>query len=145
MEIMPLPSPCKPWQGAQKILYRSSPRSRRSRFTGSGKLFESLGTMRSSSAMEPRATVFSTGGLSERPSSKKLEGESGRFFGCVAMSWTRFWHPPAAIKRAAEHVADRRREPLIIGHLVHMVRVKAVERSEERRVGKECRSRWSPY
>ena len=26
-------------------------------------------------------------------------------------------------------------------HLVHM----AVVRSEERRVGKECRSRWSPY
>src|SRR5690348_17694232 len=28
-------------------------------------------------------------------------------------------------------------------HVVHLQR--AVDRSEERRVGKECRSRWSPY
>src|SRR5256885_10002749 len=28
-------------------------------------------------------------------------------------------------------------------HLVHLG--EALERSEERRVGKECRSRWSPY
>src|SRR3712207_9042615 len=27
----------------------------------------------------------------------------------------------------------------------HQVTPKGVERSEERRVGKECRSRWSPY
>ena len=26
-----------------------------------------------------------------------------------------------------------------------VTQVKTVERSEERRVGKECRSRWSPY
>ena len=34
------------------------------------------------------------------------------------------------------------------GHFVMIARpkfIKAVKRSEERRVGKECRSRWSPY
>ena len=30
-------------------------------------------------------------------------------------------------------------------NLVEMEAVKRVYRSEERRVGKECRSRWSPY
>src|SRR4030042_6621456 len=34
--------------------------------------------------------------------------------------------------------------PLILGH-AHPKVVEAVGRSEERRVGKECRSRWSPY
>src|SRR3712207_3181409 len=29
--------------------------------------------------------------------------------------------------------------------LVHSPRIDRIERSEERRVGKECRSRWSPY
>jgi len=42
---------------------------------------ESLGTTSPSSAMEPRATVFSMSGRSERPSAKNSEGESGRFFG----------------------------------------------------------------
>src|SRR5687767_15323718 len=31
------------------------------------------------------------------------------------------------------------------GRLIHMERPKPPIRSEERRVGKECRSRWSPY
>ena len=31
------------------------------------------------------------------------------------------------------------------GKLVRVVRGKVFDRSEERRVGKECRSRWSPY
>jgi len=29
--------------------------------------------------------------------------------------------------------------------LINGLKVKGVDRSEERRVGKECRSRWSPY
>ena len=33
--------------------------------------------------------------------------------------------------------------PLLPG--VYIIRDKTGERSEERRVGKECRSRWSPY
>ena len=32
-----------------------------------------------------------------------------------------------------------------IEHRKLVIRKEAIERSEERRVGKECRSRWSPY
>ena len=34
-----------------------------------------------------------------------------------------------------------------IAHFVHMIELASlyIDRSEERRVGKECRSRWSPY
>ena len=32
-----------------------------------------------------------------------------------------------------------------MGEIVTMLAGKDEERSEERRVGKECRSRWSPY
>ena len=35
--------------------------------------------------------------------------------------------------------------PFHNGHLYQMQKAKALLRSEERRVGKECRSRWSPY
>src|SRR2546428_9874256 len=39
------------------------------------------------------------------------------------------------------------RKPLIEHHFTDFARQRraALERSEERRVGKECRSRWSPY
>ena len=37
---------------------------------------------------------------------------------------------------------DRLLPPIVIGPMIMMIRVL---RSEERRVGKECRSRWSPY
>ena len=33
----------------------------------------------------------------------------------------------------------------IIGHRILLLDGKDDDRSEERRVGKECRSRWSPY
>ena len=33
---------------------------------------------------------------------------------------------------------------LVVG-ILGMVLVRGIPRSEERRVGKECRSRWSPY
>ena len=32
-----------------------------------------------------------------------------------------------------------------LGHLVTLADPEEYDRSEERRVGKECRSRWSPY
>src|SRR5216684_2171689 len=126
MAIMPLPSPCKPWQGVQKILYRSSPRSSSSRFIGSGKLLESLGTKSSSLAREPRATVFSTSGRSERPSSKNGEGESGRFFGWLAMSCRRYSQPPPKIREATAQAAARQREVLVKGHLGNVVRLEAL-------------------
>src|SRR2546425_12277552 len=43
----------------------------------------------------------------------------------------------------AYSVAAARSETLQSGQVRHVVTVKV--RSEERRVGKECRSRWSPY
>src|SRR5206468_5417214 len=131
MTTKPLPSPCKPWQGEQKILKRSSPRSRSLRSTVSGKLFESFGTKSSSSAIAPRATAFSTRGRSERPSPKNSEGESGRFFGWLAMSCRRYSQPPPKIREAAAQAAARQREVLIIRHLGDMVRVDVLEQARD--------------
>src|SRR2546422_6364878 len=44
----------------------------------------------------------------------------------------------ATLKRAKQAVTDA-------GYEVQTVRIATQPRSEERRVGKECRSRWSPY
>ena len=35
--------------------------------------------------------------------------------------------------------------PHAVGQLARMPQLESPHRSEERRVGKECRSRWSPY
>src|ERR1039458_7888139 len=40
---------------------------------------------------------------------------------------------------------DYRGEQRFRGWYTAMVELSATDRSEERRVGKECRSRWSPY
>src|SRR3989454_10371598 len=40
---------------------------------------------------------------------------------------------------------DSRKSPDVIAYLEAENRYVAARRSEERRVGKECRSRWSPY
>ena len=40
-------------------------------------------------------------------------------------------------------INDPRRQNLI--ETVHLTKAEENKRSEERRVGKECRSRWSPY
>src|SRR5256885_3568079 len=42
-------------------------------------------------------------------------------------------------EKQARRAQERRRDPEPLAHPVR------VARSEERRVGKECRSRWSPY
>ena len=50
--------------------------------------------------------------------------------------------------RPAEHRIRRRRECIFCGKrftTYEMVERPLLMRSEERRVGKECRSRWSPY
>src|SRR5882762_3131382 len=127
MATMPFPSPCKPGQGVHKILYRSSPRSSSARFTGNGKLFDSFGTKSSSLESEPRATVFSTSGRSERPSAKNGEGESGLFFGWLAMSCRRYSHPAPKTRQAAAQAATRQREALVIRHLGNMVRMEALQ------------------
>src|SRR6267154_2550420 len=121
--IIPLPSPCKPWQGEQKILYRFSPRSRSSIVRGRGKAFESLGTVNSSRTREPRGTVFSTKGRAERPSVKKSEGERGRFLGCCAMSCLRL-HPASKNNDARAQMRSGAfgREELIIFQLVKKTR-----------------------
>src|ERR1700704_1405164 len=132
--IIPLPSPCKPWQGEQKILYRSSPRSRSSIVRGRGNAFESLGTVNSSRTREPRGTVFSTKGRAERPSVKKSEGERGRFLGCCAMSCLRL-HPVSKKTDASAQMrsATFDSEGLIIFHLADVCGFQLVEKT--RRIG----------
>src|SRR2546426_8005678 len=54
-------------------------------------------------------------------------------------SWRgRSWQGHAAVVRARDDLEVRLGRP-------DLRRIEAVQRSEERRVGKECRSRWSPY
>ena len=43
----------------------------------------------------------------------------------------------------AKKILERKRKIIVV--LVVMVSFVSILRSEERRVGKECRSRWSPY
>src|ERR1700691_5354929 len=123
---MPLPSPCNPWHGVQKILKRPSPRSSSSWLIGSGKAFESFGIVSASSASTPRCTVFSRIGRSERPSVKKSDGESGRFFGCSAISCLRL-HPPSSAENATAHITMR--AGLII--IPHLADVRCVHGFEE--------------
>src|SRR3989441_12420543 len=49
---------------------------------------------------------------------------------------------PAKLERRDSLPGERR---LYLLHRKHSAEVVAHPRSEERRVGKECRSRWSPY
>ena len=54
------------------------------------------------------------------------------------------------IVKANANLSDANATQVLVGTATEMLeplsrRVKEAERSEERRVGKECRSRWSPY
>src|SRR5256886_14669804 len=51
--------------------------------------------------------------------------------------------PPAESKPATPGVVIEEADPVII--TAGDMKIRKSERSEERRVGKECRSRWSPY
>src|SRR2546430_11948952 len=60
--------------------------------------------------------------------------------------------PVTVWQRTCLSLSKTRRAPLIVFvllvailMLVGITAVSAIDRSEERRVGKECRSRWSPY
>src|SRR2546426_11527516 len=50
--------------------------------------------------------------------------------------------PIGAAATALEAVTPHERGGLVLSHVAE---ARHVDRSEERRVGKECRSRWSPY
>ena len=51
-------------------------------------------------------------------------------------------HDQSQVARSAEHVAGLLRKT---GLEARVLSAPGLTRSEERRVGKECRSRWSPY
>ena len=54
------------------------------------------------------------------------------------------WTDPSQIKDFADEVRDRT-GGIPIGYKLSAQHIEKDIRSEERRVGKECRSRWSPY
>jgi len=58
----------------------------------------------------------------------------------AAIDWLRAKGLSAAAKKAGRTASEG-----LVGVAVEGKRGAVVERSEERRVGKECRSRWSPY
>src|SRR5258708_26204661 len=56
------------------------------------------------------------------------------------------WNPPHKAVRCPLYVAKKLvSQPLLASISITQNRAFIVRRSEERRVGKECRSRWSPY
>src|SRR5437868_1584474 len=132
--IIPLPSPCAPCHGVQKMPYRSCPRCNSSAVTGSGNEFDSLGTIIASSSSALRDTVPSINGRSERPSANDSEGSSGRYFGCNAMSCFRL-QPASHSAHNAPHIAANTREicplpmPLVIAHLTDMVRTDGLQKT----------------
>src|ERR1700739_1918806 len=132
MATMPIPSPCSPWQGEQKMAKRSWPRSSKSSVRGKGKEFESLGTKKASVSSEPRATVFSIAGRSDRPSGKKSVGDRGFCRGWLAMSWRSVYsEQPATLNtQSARATAIVREEKLFfILHLADMLSVEALQKA----------------
>src|SRR3989449_8405325 len=80
--------------------------------------------------VKPEALDFRVGGLTIAEVNRLPIGEAERFFARLGL--------PAG---QTEEVAG-----LILGEIRSRLRyLVEVGRSEERRVGKECRSRWSPY
>src|SRR3712207_6972882 len=53
--------------------------------------------------------------------------------------------PDQLVAVAVARAVAVRLEPEVLRARVVAIVLEGVERSEERRVGKECRSRWSPY
>ena len=108
-----------------------------------------------STPSEIRAVLQEFVTLVKNNSRKGYEGAAYESLGLL----TRFWHSPM-VKIVDQHMQDV--EPEAVGYFWHGVGRALyffptyfvpgllsawvpVERSEERRVGKECRSRWSPY
>jgi len=70
----------------------------------------------------------------------ELFGEHGAYGGC----WCMFWRQTR--QEFNQNCGERNKQALkaLVDHGV-ILGILAYQRSEERRVGKECRSRWSPY
>src|ERR1051326_6452788 len=54
-------------------------------------------------------------------------------------------HHSVKLFRIAAHTAIRHVIAIPARRRIERIELRQLERSEERRVGKECRSRWSPY
>src|SRR2546425_11159528 len=79
------------------------------------------------------------------PCTEKLHGTAPS---CVVLSeW--FWHRSCPLSRRTEETVKEGRMQVVAQpfrtHVARAAITAAGLRSEERRVGKECRSRWSPY
>ena len=49
------------------------------------------------------------------------------------------------MKKILHWLDENLEEFILVIFLIAMTLIMGIQRSEERRVGKECRSRWSPY
>ena len=70
-----------------------------------------------------------------------IAGDASRFAGQVAI----VTGASSGIGRATAEGFVRDGGCVVVNYLKNEAGANAVRRSEERRVGKECRSRWSPY
>ena len=66
--------------------------------------------------------------------------EAGAHFGHLKRKWNPKMAPYIFMEKNGIHIIDLHKTVLKLDEAAN-----ALKRSEERRVGKECRSRWSPY
>src|SRR5256885_4333760 len=64
---------------------------------------------------------------------------------CISATWPSSASSCCLLSATAPGVRFSSQPRPSIGHVSGARRFRATSRSEERRVGKECRSRWSPY
>ena len=71
--------------------------------------------------------------------------EAGVHFGHQTRRWNPKMAPYIYTERNGIYIVDLQKTVKKLDEAYNYVKEVAAERSEERRVGKECRSRWSPY
>ena len=96
------------------------------------------------------AAVVTAARGSPAPSDVHFFRQLRRFIALLGDGQTELWPPAAITSRVARPPLALRsieRRPFIIDYALNdeMRIARPQRRSEERRVGKECRSRWSPY